>query len=777
MSAADRRETVQALRQSAERYRALLESMDQAFCVFEMLFDSTGRASDYRFLEINPAFVRMTGWATAVGVRMLELAPNHERHWFEIYGRVALTGEPIRFIQRAAALDGRWFDLYAFRVGEAGANQVAVQFTDITDRKRTEEALASVPKDLAAIIDLAPSFMCVLRGPSLVFEVANEAYRRLAGQRELIGRTVREAFPELVGQGFLELLERVYTTGEPWVGRDIAALLRMRRDEPPEVRHLDLVYQALRGDDGTVTGVFAHGIDITERKLAEEALRKAAEQAAQQSRVFDTTLSAINDFAYTFDREGRFVYVNKALLDLWGLQLADAVGRNFFDLKYPDELAARLQSQIQQVFDTRKGIIDETAYTSPTGAGGYYEYIFRPVLDTEGNVELVVGSTRDITTRKQTEDALKEADRRKTEFLAMLAHELRNPLAPIRSALHLLRLPGGSAQSAEPVYELMDRQVTQMVRLIDDLLDVSRIAQGKIALRPERVDLAAVVQHAIETVRPLCITSEHELTVSMPGKAVQMNADPARLTQVVGNLLNNACKFTPPGGRIHLEVELSGDDVVIRVADSGVGIDPGELSRIFEMFTQLDTSIEQARAGLGIGLTLVKDLVEKHGGSVEARSGGLGEGSEFLVRLPRDNGLPLITPQEPDASAVESIALRILVVDDNLDAVETLGMLLKLSGHEVHTAHDGLEAVEKAARLQPDVVLLDIGLPKLDGYEVARRILEQRETDVTLVAMTGWGQEDDRRRSKEAGFDAHLVKPVGYRDLTKLLVELCRGRT
>ena len=636
----------------------------------------------------------------------------------------------------------------------------------------------AVRSQLAEIVELAPSFMVVLRGPAFVIETANEAYRRLTGQRELIGLPLRQAFPEVEGQGFFELIERVYATGEPWVGSGIPVTLQRQPGAPPEERYLDLVYQALRSADGSINGVFAHGVDITERMQAEKALRNAVEHAERQAHAFDTLLSTMTDFAYTFDRDGRFLYVNKALLELWQLPLAKAIGRNFFDLKYPGELAAKLQRQIRQVFDTREGIVDEASYTSPAGTVGHYEYIFRPVLGAHREVDLVAGSTRDITARKQAEDALKDADRRKTEFLAMLAHELRNPLAPIRSAVQFLRLADGDREAVRPVFEMMERQVAQMARLIDDLLDVSRISRGSFELRSERVELAAVLQQAVETVRPLCADGEHELTVMLPARPVHLSADPARLIQIVGNLLNNACKFSGRGGRIRLAVERDGDQIVIRVGDDGIGIAATELSRVFEMFTQLDTSLARSRGGLGIGLTLVRSLVEMHGGSVEARSGGAGQGSEFVVRLPLPAGLPA-SPQDasPAAPAPMAPALagrRILVVDDNRDAADTLAMLLAVSGHEVRTAYDGLQAVEAAATWRPDVVLLDIGLPGLDGYEAARRMRAQRD-GVVLVAMTGWGQDDDRRRSREAGFDAHLTKPVDYADLTKVLAERGTG--
>jgi signal transduction histidine kinase len=382
-----------------------------------------------------------------------------------------------------------------------------------------------------------------------------------------------------------------------------------------------------------------------------------------------------------------------------------------------------------------------------------------------------------IAERQRAEEALREADRRKSQFLATLAHELRNPLAPIRNAMEVLRQSGGDEQKVKRVTEMMQRQVGQMVRLVDDLLDVSRISRDRIELRREPIELAAVVQHAVEAVRPDYESMEHELTVTLPPQPTYLNADPIRLAQVVGNLLSNACKFTEKGGRIQLTVEQVGKQAVIRVQDTGIGIAAEQLLRIFEMFTQVDTSLGRSRNGLGIGLTLAKQLVELHGGTVQARSAGVGQGSEFVVLLPvLSTPLPPL-PREPSGvKPVATVQRRILVVDDNPDAAESLAMLLKLSGHEVHIAHDGLEAVEVAAKLQPDVILLDIGLPRLDGYEAARRIRKQpRDKGVILVALTGWGQDEDRRRSEEAGFDAHMIKPVDLDALANLLVKLRAG--
>ncbi|HJT77645.1 MAG TPA: ATP-binding protein, partial [Gemmataceae bacterium] len=371
---------------------------------------------------------------------------------------------------------------------------------------------------------------------------------------------------------------------------------------------------------------------------------------------------------------------------------------------------------------------------------------------------------------------LREADRRKDEFLATLAHELRNPLAPIRNALHVLRLAGNSAGALEQARGMMERQVAQMVRLIDDLLDVSRISRGRLELRKERAELADVVHAAVETARPLIEAAGHALTVDLPAGPVPLEADPTRLAQVVANLLNNAAKYTDPGGRIALAAERQGGEAVVRVRDTGIGIPADQLPHIFEMFVQVDRSLERSQGGLGIGLTLVRRLTEMHGGSVESRSEGTGHGSEFVVRLPA----VLVAPSRDKEASEErapSSRRRILVVDDNRDSAISLGMMLQLMGNEVRTAHDGLEAVRAAEVFRPDVVLLDIGLPKLNGYEAARRIRDEAwGRDMVLIAVTGWGQEDDKRRSKEAGFNFHLVKPVEPAALEKLLSGLLSSR-
>jgi signal transduction histidine kinase len=366
---------------------------------------------------------------------------------------------------------------------------------------------------------------------------------------------------------------------------------------------------------------------------------------------------------------------------------------------------------------------------------------------------------------------LKEADRRKDEFLAMLSHELRNPLAPIRNGLHLMGIPGVGQDKMSQAREMTERQVQHLVRLVDDLLDVSRIMRGRIELRREPVELADLIATAAETVQPVLDAQGQQLIVSQPPEPVQLWADPARLTQVIGNLLNNAAKFSERAGRVWLSAERRGDEVVVSIRDEGLGIAPEALPNVFDLFVQGDKSLERVRGGLGIGLTVVRQLVELHGGSVAARSEGAGKGSEFLVRLPI--GAPPTPRPAPAANghqAVPAVHRRVLIVDDNVDAAETLGVLVRLWGHEVRIAFTGPEALKAADAFHPEIIILDIGLPEMNGYDVARRLREKPEfAKTTLIALTGYGQEDDRRRSDEAGFDHHVTKPVLPETLRQLL--------
>ncbi|HEX5055186.1 MAG TPA: PAS domain-containing protein [Gammaproteobacteria bacterium] len=642
----ERRRAEKALHESREQYRALFESIDEGFCIIQMMFDERGRAVDWRFLQTNPAFERESGLQGVRDKTMREIIPAAEAVWFEKFGRVALTREPLRFEEHAKNLQ-RWFSVFAFPVNAPGSGEVGLLFSNITERKHAEQAIRYHSEETESLLNAAPLGVYLVDAGLKIREMNPIA---------------RDVFGDIPGGV---------------VGRSF-----------DEIKHI-----------------------LWEQEYADEIVR-----------IFRHTLETGEPYVKT--------------------EMAER----------------RIDRNVTEYYEWRLDRI-----TLPDGRHGVVCY-FRDIAQQ-------VQARREI---ERSRDALRETDRRKDEFLAMLAHELRNPLTPIRNAAQILKFPGIDDKSRAAASAMLDRQVNQMVRLVDDLLDVSRITRGKIELRKQRIELATSLNDAVETVRPICEHRKHTLTVTLPPEPVYLDADPARLVQVVGNLLNNAYKFTMPGGHILLTAEAEGAAVVIRVRDDGIGIAADQLPRIFEMFTQVDSSLERVHSGLGIGLTLVKNLVEMHGGTVEVRSAGIGKGSEFSVRLPRIAADSRSESRKSAALKQETtVPRRILLVDDNRDLTDSLASLLQMTGHEVHVASDGLEAVTAAARLHPDVILLDIGLPKLNGYEAARKIREhEKDGHTVLVAVTGWGQEADRRRSEEAGFNAHMVKPLDFDALSALLARL-----
>lgn len=558
--------------------------------------------------------------------------------------------------------------------------------------------------------------------------------------------------PEFLLQGGNEA-ERV-----EWMVRQ----LRRNEEAFAEIRRANA---ALRESEESFRSV------VTRRKQAEADLARVSADSDRRKRLYETILSNTPDLAYVFGLDHRFTYANEGLLKMWGKTWEEAIGKNCLELGYEPWHAEMHSREIDQVVATKKPIRGEVPFTGTFGRR-IYDYIFVPVFGADGEVEAVAGTTRDVTDRKVMEDELRDADRRKDNFIALLAHELRNPLAPLRNGLQVLRLAGDDAEALSRARDMMDRQLAHMVRLIDDLLDISRINRNKMELRRERVALSDIVASAVETVRPLIDEARHELSVTLPGGPVYLNADLTRLAQVFSNLLTNSAKYTPQEGKIWITSERAGSGITITVRDTGIGIPAESLACIFDMFSQVDRSIERDTGGLGIGLALVKGLVEMHGGTVKAASDGLGKGSTFTVSLPLLDSRGTSADDPNKANTVQRTSRRILVVDDNKDGADSLAMMLRLLGDDVATANGGFEAVKEAERFSPEVVLMDIGMAGMDGLEATRRIREQPwGKRITIIALTGWGQENDRKRSREAGCDAHLVKPVNLPDLQKLLAE------
>jgi PAS domain S-box-containing protein len=512
-----------------------------------------------------------------------------------------------------------------------------------------------------------------------------------------------------------------------------------------------------------------------ERKLAEEGRR------------FQAILDNSPTFIFLKDTQSRYVVVNQATARLLGLERTQVEGKTDHDL-FPPDIAVRLVADDRKVLQERTPLEREQIVP----AQGVFRTVLVvkfPLFDAEGVPNSLCGIATDITERKELErklreraEQLAEADRRKDVFLATLAHELRNPLAPLANALRVMRLRGRDRREAVSwAQDMMERQVLYLVHLVDDLLDVSRIGRGKIALQKEMVDLATLVAVAVETARPLLDSHRHRLTVSVPS-GIWLEADPTRLAQVLANLLNNAAKYTEEDGHVALTAAVEADEVVLRVKDNGVGIAPEVLPRVFDLFVQAEPSLGR-QGGLGIGLTLVKNLVELHGGSVTAFSAGPGQGSEFVVRLPVQPGPPVCAlPREPVTGGHSSVEdrgtprRRVLVVDDSADTADSLALLLRMEGHEVRVAYEGTAALDTAQTFCPEVVLSDIGLPGMTGYELAPRLRQlPGMADILLVALTGYAQEEDRRRAEAAGFDAYLVKPADLDTVRALLANIPPG--
>jgi PAS domain S-box-containing protein len=743
-------------------YRDVFYAFDQGFCIFEVLVDATGQPVDYRFVEVNHTFEELTGLTSPVGKTALELVPNLEPHWVEVYGRVALTGESTRFVQGSAAM-GRWFEVHASRIGQPERRLVALLFNDITahrqlqeERERAEDALRASEHRFRVFADTAPAMLWVS-------DVGGECNYLSRGWYEYTGQNEAEG----LGYGWLEAVHPADRANAR------QTFVSANAEQKPfelehRVRRADGVYRWVIdagrprfGPGGSFDGFIGSVIDIHDRKLAESRL--------------DLAVNSGEVGLWYCDLPFDVLVWNRQVKEHFGLP-PDAVVTidTFFERLHPDDREPT-RSAIAAAIAARTTFDTHYRTVALDGRMRWIRAIGRARYEEDRPVSFD-GITIDVTELVMLREGAEAANRAKDEFLAMLGHELRNPLAPILTALQLLKLRG--IEAAERERAIIERQVRHLVGLVDDLLDVSRITRGRIDLRKERIDLAEVVVRAVEIASPVLEQQRHYLDVDVP-RGLLIDGDAGRMAQVVANLLTNAAKYTEPGGQITVSGRESGDHVVLTVRDTGIGIDQQILPHIFDLFVQERQTLARSQGGLGLGLAIVRSLVELHGGTVTATSGGKGQGAEFSVRLPRivrtDSPPPAdvsTTPQKPDRRLVGT---RVLIVDDNDDAAELLGVLVREFGYDTRVVHDGPSALTEAEGFEPQVALVDLGLPVMDGFELAQRFLEHpRLRDTKLIAVTGYGQQRDRETSARVGFAAHLVKPVDVDELRSVLDSIAK---
>jgi PAS domain S-box-containing protein len=638
--------------------------------------------------------------------------------------------------------------------GVGGVGGVLVLCTETTqhvlENRLREEARARQQR----LFEQAPAFIIVMRGPQHVVEFVNDAHRAVFNSDGWHGKPIREAFPSIAGQGFYELLDEVLASGKTFHADGAEVRYQRIAQGPVETRNLNFIYAPWIDDRGQTIGIFSEGFDVTDAHQAQQRLRLGEQR-------FRAAVDAVGGTVWTNDAAGRMSGEQPGWSSLTGQGPQEYQGYGWSDAVHPDDADGTIAAWQRAVADRGPFVFEHRVKHKSASEWRRFSVRAIPLLNATGDIVEWVGVHTDISEQRAAAEALREADRRKDVFIATLAHELRNPLAPIRSASQVARAPQATDAQRRWSYDVIDRQVSRMGLLLDDLLDVSRITRGTLQLRRAQVELATIVDAAVETARPLIDDGRHQLDLHLPSQPTWLHADALRLAQVLSNLLTNSAKYSDPGSTIRLAAGMQDGEFVVSVSDNGIGIEPEMIPRMFEMFAQSTHAIERSDGGLGIGLALVRGLVILHGGTVEVESAGLEQGSTFTIRLP---GNMIVAPPEAQSGARamgKALPRRVLVVDDNRDAAESLVLLLGLDGHDSRCVHDGLEALAVADDYRPDVVILDIGMPGLNGYETARQLRRQDwGRHIRLIALTGWGRADDKRRADEAGFDYHLVKPV-----------------
>jgi PAS domain S-box-containing protein len=758
---------------------------------FEYLSDTRTTVwseEEYRIYGLDPA-----GPSPAYDVMLAEnIHPDDAALLHDTFTAAIECGSVYELEHRIVRPDGsvRWvYDRAHPYVDQQGSLVRYLGVTqDVTARKQAEEALRRSQAETRTLLENSPAGLVLFEAKHPYRVLAhNRYYQELFAEpfrsRGMAGLNVFEYAPAVEAEGVVAVFDEVVRTRQPRSFLDFPY-----RSDPPKQTWFNWHISPLILD-GEVVALVSMSLDVTERHVAEEALRESErrerERAAELQTILDTAPLGV---AIAGDASGHHIRGNRANEEMFGLPPGAELsksgpaaasfrafrdGRELASGELPMQRAIRGEVVREQVFDVvREDGQALAVYAKAT-----------PLFDEAGRPRGAVGAFLDITDLKRAERALREAnaalaqaDRRKDEFIAILSHELRNPLAPIRYALPLLseeRLGDGGRRAVA----VIDRQITHLMRLVDDLLDVSRITSGKIELRTEHVTLAAVLSAAVEAASPAIAAAQHSLDVTIPDGPIWLNADAARISQAVTNLLNNSAKYTPRGGRIRLEATPGETHVAIRVADNGVGIAADALVAVFEMFHQGE-GVHKSQGGLGIGLGLARQLVEMHRGSIEAHSAGENQGAEFVIRLPLASPASRAPEQQAPAPGGKRACLRVLVVDDNVDLVDMLAMVVEADGHDVRKAFDGRSAISAALEYQPHLILLDVGLPDMSGMDVAREL--RRHADVSgarMVALTGWGQAEDRRRTAEAGFDDHLTKPADPRQIQQILEEVAQRVT
>jgi PAS domain S-box-containing protein len=788
----ERRRTEEELQRSEARYRAIVEDQTELICRFQ---------ADGTITFVNEAYCRYfdTTSRDLIGHSFWHLVAEEDRERLRRHLATITPQHSAAIIEHEvvrSAGESRWQQWTDRGIFDDSGQLVEFQAVgrDITDHKLAVEALRESEElhrvtlgnisDAVFITDEDGEFTYVCPNVDVIFGYKREEVRAMNRIQSLLGG-------ELPERAKLDRISEI---------RNIEREIKTKLGEPRTVLvHLKQV--SIKG--GTVLYVCR---DISDRKHLEqehrllEAERAVAAALRKSEARFRQLADAMPQIVWAARPDGTIDYFNRQWYEMTGMVGGRIEEQSWADVLHPDDRPKCTERWKKAAASGQSSYVSESRFRNGV-TGEYRWHLTRalPVRDEAGDIVRWFGTSTDIHDQRLASEALREADRRKDEFLAILAHELRNPLAPIGMAVEIMRRIPVDNEKLRAARDVIARQGSLLTRLVDDLLDVSRITRGKIALNLETIDIARVIAQAVETSKPLIVAHGHDLRFTHAPEPLRVRGDTVRLAQVVSNLLNNAAKYTDSGGKISLSVGLDGELIVLSVRDNGVGIPSHMLASIFEPFTQVDGSRRETEGGLGIGLTLVKRLVELHGGSVEARSDGPGQGSEFIVRLPaishalNDRGgvqdglrqpagdathapIPAAVPAPGPVAGSDRfepprLPRRILVVDDNVDAAESLAEILRLDDHTVEIAHDGPSALEAAEQMNPEIVFLDIGLPKLDGFQVARR-LRQRESDepLLIVATTGFGLESDRRRTAEAGIDHHLIKPIDPVALRNMVV-------